>query len=116
MDRAKPDRRNGCKRLRAWDTAVERASRAPGVRPPSWLLPSDRAAWNDVEQRRGECSDDPGGLEDFGDDHNDGDDGEVVEVQEVEVEAWSDSDDCADVEDVTWVEAQLLCSDSTRSC
>ena len=86
---------------------MERASRASGARPPSWLLPGDHAAWCD------ERSDDPQGLDDFGDDHNDveGDEGgEVVEVQEVEVEVWSDGDEGADVEDVTWVEAELLSS------
>ena len=103
VDRAQPDRRTGCKRRRACDT-VERASRASGARPPSWLLPGDHAAWCD------ERSDDPEGLDDFGDDHNDmeGDEGgEVVEVQEVEVEVWSDGDEGADV---TWVEAELLIS------
>ena len=106
VDRAQPDRRTGCKRRRACDT-VERASRASGARPPSWLLPGDHAAWCD------ERSDDPEGLDDFGDDHNDmeGDEGgEVVEAQEVEVEVWSDGDEGADVEDVTWVEAELLIS------
>ena len=32
----------------------------------------------------------------------------MVEIQEVEVEVWSDGDDGADVEDITWVEAELL--------
>tara|TARA_B100000795_G_scaffold30314_1_gene19978 strand:- start:34 stop:1401 length:1368 start_codon:yes stop_codon:yes gene_type:complete len=108
VDRAnKPVMRNGCKRRRTCDT-VERASGASGARPPSWLLPSDHAAWCD-EQNRDECSDDPRGLDDFGDDHNDAEGGEV-EVQEVEVEVWSDGDDGADVEDITWVEAELLIS------
>ena len=108
VDRAnKPVMRNGCKRRRTCDT-VERASGASGARPPSWLLPSDHAAWCD-EQNRDECSDDPRGLDDFSDDHNDAEGGEV-EVQEVEVEVWSDGDDGADVEDITWVEAELLIS------
>ena len=80
---------------------MERASRASGARPPSWLLPGDHAAWCD------ERSDDREGLDDFADDHNDVEGGEVVEVQEVEVEVWSDGDEGADVEDVTWVEAEL---------
>ena len=104
----KPVMRNGCKRRRTCDT-VERASGASGARPPSWLLPSDHAAWRD-EQNRDECSDNPRGLDDFGDDHNDVEGGEVVEVQEVEVEVWSDGDDGAEVEDITWVEAELLIS------
>lgn len=103
VDRVQPDRRTSCKRRRASDP-VERASRASGARPPSWLLPGDHAAWCD------ERSDDPEGLDDSGNDHNDVEGGEVVEVQEVEVEVWSDGDEGADVEDVTWVEAELLIS------
>ena len=103
VDRAQPDRRTSCKRRRASDT-VERASRASGARPPSWLLPGDHAEWCD------ERSDDPEGVDDFGDDHDDVEGSEVVEVQEVEVEVWSEGDDGADVEDVIWLEAELLIS------
>ena len=103
--RAAPE---GRKRRRAVDDGE--ASSALGARPPSWLLPSDRAAWSD-EPRRGERSDGLGDADNGGDDddENDGEGGEgAVEVQAVEVEVWSDGDDCADGEDATWVDAQVI--------
>lgn len=104
--RAAPE---GRKRRHAVDDGEE-ASSAPGARPPSWLLPSDRAAWSD-EPRRGERSGSLGDADNGGgdDDENDGEGGEgAVEVQAVEVEVWSDGDDFADGEDATWVDAQVI--------
>jgi hypothetical protein len=83
-------------------------------RPPSWLMPADRAAWfNEHGDDEGEAAEHPAGGEvdevsDEHDEHKQGEDEpwDELELEPVEVEVWSDHSH--DDDEATWVEAAAV--------